>query len=82
MPEKKKRGRPKKENKVIVDTNVRVTKETHIRMKTLADLWGLSMSEAVNLLIKENVPEVEEAVKTREEMRLKAEKRRADSSNN
>lgn len=80
MPDKKKRGRPKKENQVIVDTNVRVTKETHLRMKTLADLWGLTMSEAVNLLIRENVPEVEQAIQLRAQMKKKAGKNKPEVS--
>ena len=66
----------------VVVTNVRVTKETHVRLKTLADLWGLTMSEAVNLLIRENVPEVEESIRLREEMKMKAGKNKPESSDN
>lgn len=72
MPKKKGKGR-------VVITNIRVEKDTHNRIKTLADLWGVTMSEAMDMLITEHVPEVEEAIKLREEMKRKAEKNRPDT---
>jgi hypothetical protein len=59
---KKKKGKGR-----VVITNVRVTKETHIRMKTLADLWHMSMSEVINKLIDEGAPNVDQVIREREE---------------
>jgi hypothetical protein len=82
MPDKRKRGRPRKDDTVIVDTNVRVDKRAHIRMKTLADLWGVTLSEAINRLIDKQAPEVDEVIRQREEQRKKFAQNEPDSSNN
>lgn len=66
----------------VVITNVRVTKETHTRLKTLADLWGVTMSEAMDMLITEHVPEVEEAIRLREQMKMKAGRSKPEPSDN
>lgn len=68
MVEKGKRGRPKKDE-MIVDTNVRMTKKTHTRLKTLADLWDVSISKAVDRLIDGAAPEVDDVIRQRDEQR-------------
>ena len=65
-----------KKGKRMVETNVRVTKETHLRIKTLAEMWGITMSEAMDLLITEHVPEVEAEIRLREEIQQKLSKRK------
>lgn len=74
MSEKK--PKDEKKSKRMVDTNVRVTKETHLRVKTLAEMWGITMSEAMDLLISEHVPEVEQEIKRREDIQQKINKRK------
>lgn len=69
-------SKSEKKGKRMVDTNVRVTKDTHLRLKALSDLWGVTMSEALDLLIGEHVPEIEERLKQREEMQKKLSKRK------
>jgi hypothetical protein len=81
MPDKRKRGRPRKDDTVIVDTNVRVDKRAHIRMKTLADLWGVTLSEAINRLIDKQAPEVDEVIRQREEQRRKFSENKPDNQN-
>lgn len=51
----------------VVIAPVRVTKETHVRMKTLAALWHMSMSETINKLIDEVAPQVDDVIREREE---------------
>lgn len=74
MSEKKPKA--EKKGKRMVDTNVRVTRETHLRVKTLAEMWGVTMSEAMDLLISEHVPQVEDEIKRREEIQVKLSKRK------
>lgn len=64
-----KQGSGKKKGKRMVDTNVRITKETHSRLKTLADMLGLTMSDAINFVIIEHYPEVDNERTRREERR-------------
>lgn len=77
----KKRGRPKKAKK-MVDTNVRVTKDTHLRLKTLADLWGITMSESIDLLIEKHAPEVEDAIRRRAAIQKMVTEKKSNPSNN
>lgn len=60
--------RPKKDGDVVT-TNIRVTKTTHMRVKTLADMLGVNISEALDMLIARSAPEVDEELKRREERR-------------
>ena len=61
-------ARPKKADG-IATTNIRITVETHQRVKTLADMLGVNISEALDMLIQKHAPEVEEELKRREERR-------------
>lgn len=65
MADKKKRGRPRKDKEVI-DTNVRVSKRTQVRIKTLATLWHTTMSDAIDRLIEAQAPQVDEVIRERE----------------
>lgn len=56
----------KKGNKRMVDTNVRVTKSTHSRLKYLAEVLGVTMSEAVDAMIYEKDPAIDEKIEARE----------------
>lgn len=64
MPEKKK-------GKRMTTSAVRVTPETHKRMKTLADVLGMTMSEAIDFIILEHMPEIDEEVVRREASKTK-----------
>lgn len=64
-------GKGKKKGKRMVITNVRVTEETHLELKTLADLRGKTMSEAISQLIREAAPDVIEEVRRRQEAKRK-----------
>lgn len=68
------KGRPSK-GKRMVDTNVRVTKDTHLRLKTLADLREATISEAIDKLIEEHAPEVEEAINALKKIKDKSKKK-------
>lgn len=70
------KSKDEKKGKRMVDTNVRVMKTTHQRMKTLADLWGVTISEAVDLLISQHAPEVDNEIKRREEMQRQMSKKK------
>lgn len=69
----------KKKGKRMVDTNVRVTKETHERLKTLAELLDLTMSDAIDHVIGSHYPEVERERTAREERKTKLLSRKSDS---
>ena len=75
-----KKSKSEKKGKRMVDTNVRVTKDTHLLIKTLADLWGVTMSDAMAMLINEHVPEVKEALKRREEIQRKLNEKKPDQN--
>lgn len=75
MPPK---GRPSK-GKRMVDTNVRVTKDTHRRLKTLAELHDTTISEAIDKLILEHAPEVEEAISQVKKIREKMNTRQSEN---
>lgn len=77
-PGEKKRGRPKK-GKQMVDTTMRVTKETSVRVKILADLMGVTMSEAIDRLIEENAPQVNEEIRRRAEQKKRFGKKSTDN---
>lgn len=62
-------ARPKKQDGSVVTTNIRITKDTHQRVKTLADMLGVNISDALDMLIQKSAPEVEEELKRREERR-------------
>lgn len=66
----------------VVITNVRVTKETHLRMKTLAELMGVTMSEAIDALIDKQAPEVDDIIRQREEQKKRFGKKNAAGSEN
>lgn len=61
-------ARPKKEGDVVT-TNIRITKTTHQKVKTLADMLGVNISEALDMLIAKSAPEVNEELQRREERR-------------
>jgi antitoxin component of RelBE/YafQ-DinJ toxin-antitoxin module len=61
--------RSKNLNKQLPDTNVRVSGETHLRLKTLADMMGLSISDAVDQFIQTYAPEVEEEISRRQDFK-------------
>jgi hypothetical protein len=61
-------ARPKKEGDVVT-TNIRITKTTHQKVKTLADMLGVNISEALDMLIAKSAPEVNEELRRREERR-------------
>ena len=75
---------PKKKGKRMMDTNVRVTKDTHSRLKTLSDTLGLTMSEAIDFIIIEHYPDIEEERKALEERKRKVAslKKRSGNSDN
>ena len=75
---------PKKKGKRMMDTNVRITRDTHNRLKTLSDLLGLTMSEAIDFIIIEHYPNVEEERKAKEERKKKIAtlKRKSNVSDN
>lgn len=62
------KGRPNK-GKRMVDTNVRVTKDTHEKLKTLATLRGKTISEAIEELIDAHAPEVNKAILALDEIK-------------
>jgi hypothetical protein len=62
-------ARPKKKDNSVVTTNIRITKDTHMRVKTLADMLGVNISVALDMLIQKSAPEVDEELKRREERR-------------
>jgi DNA-binding Xre family transcriptional regulator len=62
-------ARPKKVDGDTSSTNIRITAETHQRVKTLADMLGVNISEALDILIQKHAPEVDEELKRREERR-------------
>lgn len=72
-------GKKKGKGRVVI-TNVRVTKETHLRLKTLSELWGMTMSEAMDALIKKQAPEVDEIIREREEQIKRFSKRKPNNS--
>ena len=74
--------RKKKESGRVVITNVRVTKEAHLRLKTLSELWGVSMSEALDALIKSHAPEVDDVIRQRQEQAERFSKNKPGSSTN
>ena len=76
-----KKGKKKGQGRVVV-TNVRVTKETHQRLKALTDELGVeTMSDAIDLVIFEHYPQVEQRVKRSEENRNKVNSKRSQSDN-
>lgn len=50
-------------------TTVRLTKDAHILLTTLASMQDVTMSEAIVMLIRDHVPEVEREVERREAIR-------------
>lgn len=63
MAEKKK---PIRKEETI---NVRITKDAHTLLMTLASMQDVTMSEAIIMLIRDHVPEVEREVERREAIR-------------
>lgn len=75
------KGKKKGKGRMVV-TNVRVTKETHLRLKALTDELGVeSMSDAIDFVIFEHYPQVEQKLKTSEERRQKLVSKRSQSDN-
>ncbi|MBL8163746.1 MAG: hypothetical protein JNJ61_17295 [Anaerolineae bacterium] len=72
----------RKKGKRMVNTNVRVTKETHERLKTLSELLGLTMSEAIDHVINSHYPEVETERRMKQERKSKLLSRNTGSFNN
>ncbi len=66
----------------VVITNVRVTKEAHLRLKTLAELWNVSMSEALDALIEKQAPEVDEIIRQRKEQVERFSKKKPNQTDN
>jgi predicted DNA-binding protein len=62
--------KPKKGGRMVT-APVRLTEETHQRVKTLSEMWDVTISEAIDLIITEHVPEIDE------EIRRRGEKKRA-----
>jgi hypothetical protein len=61
--------KPKKEKKGkrMVDTNVRMEKTTHARLKYLAETLGVTMSEVIDGMIKEKYSDIDVRVSKREQ---------------
>lgn len=76
-----KRGRKKGKGRVVV-TNVRMTKETHERLKALARFLNVeTMSDAIDFVIFQHYPQVEQVVKAGEENQKLVQERRNKSDN-
>lgn len=58
--------KPKKKGRMVT-APVRLTEETHQRVKTLSEMWEVTISEAIDLIITQHVPEVDEEIKRRTE---------------
>jgi hypothetical protein len=50
----------------MVDTNVRVTKTTHARLKYLAQVLGVTISEVIDAMIVEKNPDIDSRIEARE----------------
>jgi predicted DNA-binding protein len=77
--------KPKKEKKGkrMVDTNVRITKSTHSRLKYLAEALGVTMSEIVDAMIYEKHPDIDSRINAREQeaKELRRHIKKPDNSN-
>lgn len=63
----------KKRGKRMVTAPVRLTEETHLRVKTLSEMWNVTISEAIDAVIKQHVPEVDEEIRRQKEVKRKFE---------
>lgn len=60
------KGKSQKKGKRMVDTNVRMTKTTHARLKYLAQVLGVTISEVVDSLIGDKYPDIDARIDARE----------------
>lgn len=60
------KSKKEKKGKRMVDTNVRMTKPTHSRLKYLTEVMGLTMSEIVDAMIYEKYPDIDSKISARE----------------
>ncbi len=74
----RKRGRPKKMD--LATTNIKITKETHQIVKTLADMLGMSISDSLKAFILKYAPEIEAEMQRREEWRKSVPLKNGDDS--
>lgn len=58
--------KPKKGGRMVT-APVRLTEETHQRVKTLSEMWDVTISEAIDLIITEHVPELDDEIRRRSE---------------
>lgn len=79
MPEQKSEG-SKKKGKRMVETNVRLTRDAHSRLRALASRLGLSMSDAVDYVVFNHYPEIEQERKLLEARKEELDRKRSESN--
>jgi len=81
MPNQIKRDGKKAKGRVM-DTNVRVSKSTHRLLKALTDELGVgTMSDAIDFVIFEHYPQIEQKLKAAEERKKLLDSKRSQLDN-